>query len=129
MTTNTTPFATINGVPIGPLFGGEPPTPPTPPTPPAPPPSEGPLTVEDILAALQELVDAANDRLMTDEEMARYEQLEGQLRAVQRSVEIRSRQAAYMTPTQGLASVVHVGTARRDDTLERAFNHYLRTGH
>lgn len=83
------------------------------------------MTVEEILAKLQEIIDEAGDRPLTDEEVARYEELETQLKAVQRSQEIRSRQQAYLTPVQ---SAVNVGTVKTDDTLERAFDHYLRTG-
>lgn len=83
------------------------------------------MTVEEILAKLQEIIDEAGDRPLTDEEIERYEELETQLKAVQRSQEIRSRQQAYLTPVQ---SAVNVGTVKTDDTLERAFDHYLRTG-
>lgn len=83
------------------------------------------MTVEEILAKLQEIIDEAGDRPLTDEEVERYEELETQLKAVQRSQEIRSRQQAYLTPVQ---SAVNVGTVKTDDTLERAFDHYLRTG-
>ncbi|OBK42083.1 phage capsid protein [Mycobacterium kubicae] len=81
-----------------------------------------------MLAALQGIIDAAEGRPLSDEEAQRYETLEGQLRTVQRSDQIRSRQTAYVTPVAGLAAAVHVGTARTDDTLTRAFDHYLRTG-
>ncbi|HEY9413786.1 MAG TPA: phage major capsid protein, partial [Pseudonocardia sp.] len=41
----------------------------------------------------------------------------------------RRRQNAYETPVaDDLAAVVHVGAARRDDTYNQAFNHYLRSG-
>lgn len=100
-----------------------------------PPPATGaatdettPVTVEEILAALQAIIDSAEGRPLSEEEAQRYETLEGQLRTVQRSDQIRSRQAAYVTPVAGLAAAIHVGTARQDDTLERAFDHYLRTG-
>lgn len=83
------------------------------------------MTVEEILAKLQAIIDEAGDRPLTDEEVERYEELETQLKAVQRSQEIRSRQQAYLTPVQ---SAVNVGTVKTDDTLERAFDHYLRTG-
>ncbi|TFV61405.1 phage major capsid protein [Mycobacterium sp. PS03-16] len=113
---------TINGVPVGPLFGSEP-------NPAETDPGAPPVTVEEILAALQSIIDAAEGRPLSEDEIKRYETLEGQLRTVQRSAEIRSRQAAYTTPVPGgLASVVHTGAVRRDDTLERAFDHYLRTG-
>lgn len=107
-----------------PLYGSEP-------TPPANADTSDnePLTVEDIIAALQDIIDAAEGRALSDEEVQRYEQLEVQLRNAQRTVEIRSRQAAYTAPVNGgLATAVHVGTARRDDTLKRAFDHYMRTG-
>jgi HK97 family phage major capsid protein len=93
------------------------------------------MTVEEILAALQAIIDAAKnpdgtERPLTDEEAQRYEQLEGQLKTAQKDNEIRQRNAAYNTTVPGaaLAAAVHVGTAKEDDTLERAFNHYLRTG-
>ena len=87
------------------------------------------MTIEEILAALQAILDAAKaddgtDRPLTDDEAQRYEQLEGQLKAAQRTKEIRSRQAAYNLPVGG---VVHA-TPKADDTLQRAFDHYLRTG-
>lgn len=90
-----------------------------------------PLTVEDLIAALQAIVDGADaqNRSLSDEEIQRYEALERQLNTARRNVEIRSRQAAYNTPVNGaLAAVVHTGTQKIDDTLERAFDHYMRTG-
>lgn len=119
---------TINGIAVGPLFGSEPPETTTDS---ATNDHGTPLTVEDLIGALQAIVDGADaeNRSLTDEEVQRYETLEGQLKTVQRSAEIRSRQAAYTTPVSGqLATVVHTGAVRRDDTLERAFDHYLRTG-
>lgn len=86
------------------------------------------MSIEEILAALQAIIDGAQGRSLTDEEAERYEQLEVELRNANRDVQIRSRQEAYNTPVPGLAAAVHVGTAQQDTTLERAFNHYLRTG-
>lgn len=83
------------------------------------------MTVEELLEALKALVAAAEGRDLTDEEAARYEELETQLAVARRSVEIRSRQTAYETVP---AANVHVGTAPTDDTLERAFDAYVRTG-
>lgn len=108
-----------------PMFGSSP-TPPS--TTDAATDEAAPVTVEEILAALQAIIDSAEGRPLSDEEVQRYETLEGQLRTVQRSDQIRSRQAAYVTPVAGLAAVVHTGAARTDDTLTRAFDHYLRTG-
>lgn len=87
------------------------------------------MTVEEILAALQAIVDEAQseDRPLSDEEAARYEELEGKLKAVQRSAEIQARNAAYNTPVRGAHGAV-TGATPKDDTLERAFNHFMRTG-
>lgn len=85
------------------------------------------MTIEEILAALQAIIDGATGRSLTDEEVQRYEELEGQLKTTQKDVEVRSRQAAYMTPTTA-PLVVTGAKGKEDDTLERAFNHYLRTG-
>lgn len=87
------------------------------------------MTTEEILAALQAILDAAkaddgSDRPLTDDEAARYEELEGKLKAAQRSAEIQKRQAAYRSVQVNLQTAA----PRADDTLERAFNHYLRTG-
>lgn len=65
---------------------------------------------------------------MTDEEVTRYEALEGDLKAAQKTAEIRSRQSAYEAPNASLQAAVNVATPKTGDTLERAFTHYLRTG-
>jgi HK97 family phage major capsid protein len=86
-------------------------------------------TVEAILVEQRSIVDAAgDDRPLTDDEAAKWETLEAELKSVQRTEEIRARQAAYEAPNASLAAVVNVGTAKVDDTLERAFDHYIRTG-
>lgn len=85
------------------------------------------MSVDDILAALAAIITEAGDNDLTDEQAERYEQLEGQLAVARRTAEIRSRQAAYETPVRNDLHV-HVGTARQDDALDRAFDHYLRTG-
>ncbi len=85
------------------------------------------MTVEEILAALKAIIEEAGAEPMTDEQMDRYEQLEGQLKTAQRAEAIQKRQAAYNTPVRNDVGV-HVSTAKQDDTLERAFDHYLRTG-
>jgi HK97 family phage major capsid protein len=83
------------------------------------------MTVEDILAALQAILDEAGAEPLTDDQVERYETLEGQLKSTQRNEEIQKRHAAYKTV---VTPAVHVGTAKKDETLERAFDHYLRTG-
>lgn len=85
------------------------------------------MTIEDILEALKGILDAAEGRDLTDEEVERYEKLELELAAKRKTVEIRSRQKAYETPVRD-PGVLAVATTTADDTLERAFSHYLRTG-
>ena len=87
-------------------------------------------TVEELLAALQGIIDAAKDdngedRPLTDEEAARYEELEGQLIQVRRGKEIRSRHQAWTKPVR---NDLHVNTAGagEDDPHERTFEKYLR---
>lgn len=85
------------------------------------------MTIEELLAALQAIIDQANGRSLTDEEVARYEELEGQLDTARKDNEIRTRNAAYNTPVT--TNLVHTGVApKADDGLERAFESYLRTG-
>lgn len=89
------------------------------------------MTVEEILAALQAILDEAaseGERELTEDEMNRYEQLEGKLVAARRAVEIRKRNTAYHVVDPNIAPAVNVGTQRRDDTYERAFDHFMRTG-
>lgn len=88
------------------------------------------MTIEELLAALQAIIDQANGRSLTDEEVVRYEELEVQLTSLQKDQQIRQRNAAYNTvvPGAALTAAAHVGTAKEDDTLERAFDAYLRTG-
>ncbi|WP_436792661.1 phage major capsid protein [Actinospongicola halichondriae] len=79
---------------------------------------------------MQAIVDGADERSMTDEEVADYEALETELESVRKSEEIRSRQAAYSHPTPeslGLPTF-NIGKANDGDDLERAFDDYLRTG-
>lgn len=83
-------------------------------------------TIDDCLADLQAIVDAAEGRSFTDDEVSRYEATERELEGVRQSTEIRARQNAYTTPVN--ASYVHVGSPRQDDGLDRAFDAYLRTG-
>jgi HK97 family phage major capsid protein len=87
------------------------------------------VTIEEILAALQAIMDeaaASPDQNLTDDQVARYEELEGKLKTRQKTEELQKRNAAYNTSVT--APLVNVGTQKKDDTLERAFNHYLRTG-
>ncbi|MEV6879743.1 phage major capsid protein [Amycolatopsis sp. NPDC051128] len=85
-------------------------------------------TVDEFMAAMDELIASADaeGRNLTDEEIGRYEQLETRMKGLQRHDEIAKRHAAYKMDVT--APLVNVTTAKTDDTLDRAFNHYLRTG-
>lgn len=89
------------------------------------------MTVEEILAALQAILDGANQqdgtqRSLTDEEVARYEELEGDLKRAQKTEELIKRQAARKSVS---VSLPVTGTAKADDDeISRAFDAYLRTG-
>lgn len=85
------------------------------------------MTVDEILAALQAILDSAEGRSLTDEEAARYEDLEKQLSNAQRSQQIRARNAAYNMPVPG-QHLVYAAPAKADNTLDRAFEAYLRSG-
>lgn len=98
---------------------------------PAPPEAApmGPVTVEQILGELQRIIDTAEASQggeLSDDQVARYEELEGQLKRVQKTAEVRSRQEAYMTPVR--TNVVREATAKPDETLTRAYDSYMRTG-
>lgn len=88
------------------------------------------MTAEEILLALQAIIDGAKtengaDRPLTDEEAARYEELEGQLVQIRRGKEIQLRHQAYTAP---IRNDLHVNVAGDGDRHERAFEDYLRTG-
>jgi HK97 family phage major capsid protein len=83
-------------------------------------------TVEAILAQMTALVDGAEGRTLTDDEVTNYESLEANLAATQRSEQVRARQTAYHTPVTPTA--YYVAPAKADDGLEKAFTAYLRTG-
>ncbi|WP_137145196.1 phage major capsid protein [Mycolicibacterium sp. CR10] len=86
------------------------------------------MNIEELLAQLAAITDLAEteNRSLTDDEVTAYEALETQLRAAQKTVELRSRTQAYQAPNASLAAVVNL--APKDDAEERAFNTYLRTG-
>lgn len=86
-------------------------------------------TVEELLASLQAILDAAKaeDRPATDEELDRAAEIEAQIKAINETDQLEQRMTAYNTPVRADVAA-HVGVRREDDTLERAFDHYLRTG-
>jgi len=84
-------------------------------------------TIEEILASLQAIVDTAEGRSFTDTEVAEYEALEKELEQVRRSNEMRARNNAYNTPVSG-TPYLNTNPHKGEDTLERAYEAYLRTG-
>lgn len=84
-------------------------------------------TIEDIHAALQAIVDAAEGRSLTDDEVTQYEALETELQQVQRTDEIRARQTAYNAPAPA-PLLAPVAAPAPDGGLDTAFENYLRTG-
>lgn len=89
-------------------------------------------TLEQIHTDMQAIVDGAEERSMTDEEVSEYETLETELAKANKTAEIRSRQAAYSAPTPESLGIptFNIGNAigTEEDSLERAFDSYLRTG-
>lgn len=88
------------------------------------------MTVEEILAALQAIIDNADTTQageLTDGDIARYEELELQLKRARSVEEVQKRHAAYKAAAPG--QFVTGARPKDDDTLSRAFNAYLRTGH
>jgi HK97 family phage major capsid protein len=99
----------------------------TAPAQPAPAPADDPAQLlEDILQQLQQIIDGAQGRDLTDDEVQRYEALEGKMERARRTAEVQKRNAAYRAVPAG--QILHVAAAKNDDTLERAFAAFLRTG-
>lgn len=88
------------------------------------------MNTEEILAAMQSIIDGADGRSLTDDEATKYENLERDLSKARKDGEIRARQAAYNTPVPGnLAAVAYSGTGKDEwADYNRAFENYLRTG-
>lgn len=85
-------------------------------------------TIEEIMAAMSAIMDGAANRDLTDDEVTQYEALENDLKAAQRTQNLRDRHAAYnvVRVPAGVPSRPKQDDGRTD--LDRAFNHYLRTG-
>jgi HK97 family phage major capsid protein len=84
-------------------------------------------TIEEIQAAMTAVIDGAAGRSLTDAEVASYETLEAELASTRKTEEITRRNAAYNT-TVIPAGLPRSGGARPVDTIDKAFDHYLRTG-
>ena len=87
------------------------------------------MTVEEILAALQAIIDDAGgeDQPLTEEQAAAYEALEVQLAAAQRNVQIRNRHAAYHVVTNRPGQPQR-NPGRGAGSLMDGFTAYLRSG-
>lgn len=89
------------------------------------------MTIAEIIAALNAIIEGASDRELTDEEVQRYEELEGKLEAAKRHEGILQRNRSMNAVGTGLqinTNEASGGDAGGDDVLERAFEHYIRTG-
>jgi HK97 family phage major capsid protein len=86
-------------------------------------------TIEEVVAAQQAVMDGAEGRPLTEEEVTAYEGLERELALLNRDREVRARHTAYTTPVRNDLHV-NIGGATRDEfeDLNRSFENYLRTG-
>lgn len=85
-------------------------------------------TIEEITASMTALVDGAADRSLTDEEVEQYEAMEKELKGVQATDAIRSRNAAYNTVRTPAGVPSRGAPAGEPSDLMKAFDNYLRTG-
>jgi HK97 family phage major capsid protein len=89
-------------------------------------------TVEDILADMNAFMEATAGRSLTDEEVTQYEAYEAELVTARRDSDIRARHASYNAADPRQVAALRTGTApaggRPGDTIDKAFEAYLRTG-
>jgi HK97 family phage major capsid protein len=85
-------------------------------------------TIEEITAEMSAISNLGDENPLTDEQVSRYEALETELKNVQRTEAIKTRNAAYNTVTYGAGVPARV--ARYDDKSDeyKGFVNYLRTG-
>lgn len=84
-------------------------------------------TIEEIMAAMQAIIDGAAGRKLTDEEVTNYEALEKDLKDAQRDQTIRSRNDAYNV-VRVPAGVPAPGGKKPDDDGTAELRNYLLTG-
>ncbi|MHA3020141.1 phage major capsid protein [Mycobacterium sp. BMJ-28] len=87
------------------------------------------LTKEELVAKIDEFAVIATGpekRSLTDDEFATLTDLEVQLKRANDTDEFLQRHQGYMTPVNHVG--VHVAAAKVDDTLERAFGEWVKTG-
>lgn len=88
------------------------------------------MNIEEIMAAMAALIEGAEGRSLTDDEVTQYEAYEADLTAARRDGEVRARQAAYEAPVPLSAAVAVVErprnplayTAAAVDGLQAAVN-------
>lgn len=88
-------------------------------------------TTETVVEELSAIAGIAEQRSLSTEEIANYEALESELAQRRSTEKILARHGAYVSDTDSVASlaaVAYASTAKVDDTQERAFESYLRTG-
>lgn len=76
--------------------------------------------LQALLAAVE-----SEERELTEEEAERADELNNKIEAAKARKEIQTRSQGFVKPT-GVA--FHTADSRKDDTYDRAFDHYLRTG-
>lgn len=82
-------------------------------------------TIDEIWADMQALIDSAEGRRLTDDEVARYSALETELEAVQRDDGIRGRHRAYNTVV--VPAGVPSPKPGAPESIEDGFRAYLRS--
>lgn len=87
------------------------------------------MTIEELLAAMQAVIDeadASDEAEMSEEQVARYEELEEKLVRARSRDQLQRRNAAYQSVDA--SQYVTGAKPKADDTLDRAFGQYMRTG-
>jgi HK97 family phage major capsid protein len=85
------------------------------------------MSVDEIVSEMDAVMTAAGDSgELTDEQVTRYEDLEGQLQRARKVDEVQKRHAAIKAAVPG--QYITGAQPKDDDTLDRAFAHYARTG-
>jgi HK97 family phage major capsid protein len=84
-------------------------------------------TKDDILDEMNTIVNGAEGRKFTDAEAKEYDGLKAELVQVQRDEEIRKHNAALNAPN-GPTPRTGAGKPKAEDTVDAAFQSYLRTG-
>ncbi|GIH07494.1 hypothetical protein Rhe02_55610 [Rhizocola hellebori] len=84
-------------------------------------------TIDEIWADMQAVIDSANGRRLTDDEVARYAALEAELESAKADDGIRGKHKAYNTVV--VPAGVPSPTSGAHESIEDAFTAYLRSAH